>query len=251
MPIKSRRERELERRHQSLLDIASRIFINDGYHSLTMDRLATEAEYSRTTVYQHFDSRDHVIEEIGLHSLQLYVELLEKASKFKGKTRERMWALVLAYENLARFYPESQHVEVMLRSSQITQRLSEDAQQKFHEYRLQIRNYYIAVIEEALALGELKRTDGNSPGHVYIGLWALISSYYGFIVSGYTIFEDLKIADPYGACHQLVDQCLDGCAWSSASARKDYDTVRTRIWKEVFPEQWVKIQYAILTREAI
>lgn len=60
--------------------------------------------------------------------------------------------------------------------------------------------------------------------------------------------HSLQIVDHSEACHQLVDQCLDGCVWNPERSHKDYDILRTHISKEGFPSQWMRILYALLAQ---
>jgi len=46
-----------EARRQHILDIAHRVFIRDGYAGASMSRIAAEVGGSKTTLYNHFDSK--------------------------------------------------------------------------------------------------------------------------------------------------------------------------------------------------
>src|ERR1044072_8144456 len=44
-------------RRDLLLDVAERLFAQEGYDDVRMDRIATDAEVSRALVYQHFPTK--------------------------------------------------------------------------------------------------------------------------------------------------------------------------------------------------
>lgn len=46
-----------EARRQAILDVAHRAFIRDGYAGASMSRIAAEVGGSKTTLYNHFDSK--------------------------------------------------------------------------------------------------------------------------------------------------------------------------------------------------
>lgn len=71
--IQGRKERERRQRIQSIMAAAKRVFFDKGYTKTTMDAIALEAEITKPTVYQYFETKEDlffslmtpVIEEIG------------------------------------------------------------------------------------------------------------------------------------------------------------------------------------------
>jgi AcrR family transcriptional regulator len=50
----SRREREKLRQRQEMLDAAVKLFSKDGYHNVSMLKIAQEAEFAIGTLYKFF-----------------------------------------------------------------------------------------------------------------------------------------------------------------------------------------------------
>lgn len=71
--VRRRKAREKEQREQSILDAATRVFLAKGYTKATMDDIALEAEITKPTIYQYFETKEHLylslmvpyIEELG------------------------------------------------------------------------------------------------------------------------------------------------------------------------------------------
>jgi AcrR family transcriptional regulator len=71
--IRKRKLRERNRRIESILEAAKKIFFTRGYARATMDEIALAAEISKPTIYQYFKSKDDlffslmlpVVDEIG------------------------------------------------------------------------------------------------------------------------------------------------------------------------------------------
>lgn len=71
--VRRRKEREKQQRMQSILDAATRVFLEKGYTKATMDDIALEAEITKPTIYQYFETKEHLylslmvpyIEELG------------------------------------------------------------------------------------------------------------------------------------------------------------------------------------------
>jgi len=57
----TRKQREIADRHTRFLDIAGSLIEAEGYSTLSMDRIAELAEYSKGTVYQHFSCKEEIL----------------------------------------------------------------------------------------------------------------------------------------------------------------------------------------------
>ena len=61
MGIVERREREREEVRKKILDAARELFMTEGYERVTMRRIADAIEYSPTTIYNHFEDKDDLV----------------------------------------------------------------------------------------------------------------------------------------------------------------------------------------------
>jgi AcrR family transcriptional regulator len=64
MGIVERREREKEEVRRKVLDAAHDLFMNEGYERVTMRRIADAIEYSPTTLYNHFEDKDDLVDAL-------------------------------------------------------------------------------------------------------------------------------------------------------------------------------------------
>jgi AcrR family transcriptional regulator len=62
--ITERRKREKEALSRKIMDAAREIFVEEGYESVTMRRIADKIEYSATAIYSHFKDKDALIRAI-------------------------------------------------------------------------------------------------------------------------------------------------------------------------------------------
>jgi len=60
----SRRERERRMHRAQILDAAERVFVRDGYQGATVERVAQEAEFAVGTLYNFFESKEKLFEEV-------------------------------------------------------------------------------------------------------------------------------------------------------------------------------------------
>lgn len=61
MGVTERRERERVEIRQKILDAARELFATEGYERVTMRRIAEAIEYSPTTIYNHFEDKDDLV----------------------------------------------------------------------------------------------------------------------------------------------------------------------------------------------
>ena len=74
MGIKERRAREKRERRESILKAAIRVYDQEGYHAITMEKIAEAAELGRATLYLYFKTKD----EIFIHAIVSYASFFTK-----------------------------------------------------------------------------------------------------------------------------------------------------------------------------
>ena len=79
MTTKARREREKEKRRQSILQAARAAFFENGFHRATVDDVAERAEVSKGTVYLYFESKETLLAHLLLEGLDELLDDLEAA----------------------------------------------------------------------------------------------------------------------------------------------------------------------------
>ena len=72
MGVKERQEREREAVARSILDAARDLFVAEGYHNVSIRKIAERIEYSPAAIYSYFPSKDDIffaLAEEGFHIL--------------------------------------------------------------------------------------------------------------------------------------------------------------------------------------
>lgn len=78
MGVKERRIRERESLRQEILDAARELFVEEGYESVSMRRIAEKIEYSPTTIYLYFQDKAALLNSICAETFELLIKRLEK-----------------------------------------------------------------------------------------------------------------------------------------------------------------------------
>ena len=102
-----RRQREREKRYQTIFKAAEKLFARQGYHKTSMEQVADRAEVSVGTVYFYFKNKEdllvHLIGDIGY---QLRNLLGREFSKSDGSLDGLASAGIVFFDEFCTQYPE-------------------------------------------------------------------------------------------------------------------------------------------------
>ena len=228
-----RKERERAERENLILDHAQRMLVRDGFQNLNLDELATAVEYSKGTIYLHFESKEDLALGVATRAARERANLFERASQFKGRTRERMRAIGFACCQFAVSHRDYFHVEMMLKSESFWDRASEERRRMHGVQTARLFHATNAIVVEAIAAGDLPAAT-RAP-EVTLSLFAVtIGSH---IIAQQPEVQVLAgIEDPIAVVRLNQDRVCDGWGWKPLLAEADYAAVDRRIRREIFPE---------------
>jgi AcrR family transcriptional regulator len=63
-----RKEKDILIRREEILDAAERLYEKDDFESVTMDRIAGEAEFTKQTLYAYFEGKDEIFNAVYLRA---------------------------------------------------------------------------------------------------------------------------------------------------------------------------------------
>src|SRR5262245_64704195 len=90
-------QRRFQERDRRIREVAQRLLVERGLHGFSMDDVAAAIDYSKGTVYQHYQSKeDALLGGCAACGAEL-AGRLECAAAVAGRPRERMMALGDAY----------------------------------------------------------------------------------------------------------------------------------------------------------
>lgn len=237
--IQARKERERAAREELILDHAQRLLLRDGFQNLNLDTLAEAVEYSKGTLYLHFKTKEDLALAVATRALKERADFFERASKFEGRSRERVRAIGFACCHFAKVYPDYFSVELMLKSHSFWEKADAARQ---HELGMQGGRCFRVVhglVNAGLQSGDLPAGKMSSEQIVF----AIASMATGSHIMTRNTHAALQagIEDPLKALCQNVNVVLDGLSWKPLTHEWDYDAIDRRIKKEIFPEAiWYK-----------
>jgi AcrR family transcriptional regulator len=99
-----RREREREEVRRKILTAARDLFASEGYERVTMRRIADAIEYSATTIYNHFEDKDDLVQALCQEDFDRLFQHLQQTPS-PADPVEAVRQLGLAYARFGTSYP--------------------------------------------------------------------------------------------------------------------------------------------------
>ena len=95
MGVTERRKCEREVRRELAIDAAITIFDEEGYHAITMEKIAERSELSRAALYLYFKNKDEILISAIVSYTDYFADLLEEllnnVNDKKDTLLEEMW----------------------------------------------------------------------------------------------------------------------------------------------------------------
>jgi len=164
----SRKQKEIEKRHQLILNVARQIIVEQGYHGLTMEKIAAEIEYSKGTIYQHFPNKESVLAALTMRFLGLMADLFERASNDeKLSTEQKLIAIHIASFTLIEQYPD----DFAVSQKHFNEPFRDKCQPEIHDHLDQVETKLIAILSQNLEHAPNK--SGLTAEELSFGLWSM------------------------------------------------------------------------------
>lgn len=237
MGTQTRKQREIQEREEKILDVSRPLLIAQGYHGLSMDRVAAALQYSKGTIYNHFSCKEEIIIALANQTTEKRLGLFERAANFRGSSRERILAVGTAAELFVRLYPDHFKLEQIVRSDSIWEKTSENRRSVMRSCESRCMGIVGGVVRDAVAQGDLTLPAELAPEDLVFGLWSISLGAFSIVTTSDQLNE-LGIKDAFAAFRENVTKMVDGYGWRPLSHEHDYDGTLVRIQEEVFANEF-------------
>ncbi len=112
----SRRQRERQRHRNEIVDAAMKLFSEKGFHNVSMQEIAAEAEFATGTIYNFFDSKEALYREIMDEVADNVLSLVKPILEGERDEREKIAGFIGA--SIRVFQENSAAIRLFLRSNQ-------------------------------------------------------------------------------------------------------------------------------------
>lgn len=151
-----RKEREKLHRRQSILAAAKHLFYDKGYHTVTMEDIAEEAELSKGTLYLYFDSKDELYISIIMEGFELLEERLDKILESGGGIDERGKKMFFAFIDHCLENREHFRITQYFLNENARQNISEKLIESVTEQNLRLLTQVARLMQEGIDAGQIR-----------------------------------------------------------------------------------------------
>jgi TetR/AcrR family transcriptional regulator len=152
MGVLERRQREREVRRELAIDAAMSIYDEEGYHAITMEKIAERAELSRAALYLYFKNKEEILVSAIVAHSDYFAELLKKVYDNRENAKDRL--LEQLWECFIKFYekdPATFTAWQYLHQSDVIENLSTELRDVLHEAGAKAVNLQHKIVEYAVA----------------------------------------------------------------------------------------------------
>ena len=236
MSTLSRKQREIREREGLILRTARRLLLEEGYASVSMDRIAELVEYSKGTIYQHFKSKEDVLGALGVLASEARAELFDRAASLEGRARERLVAVGEAARIFVKLHPEHFQTEQIMDAAELNGKIPGERQHRMMECHARCMGTVLALLDAAIEAGDLPADHPVKPQEMGFALWGLSLGAHQILASGLPL-ADIGIQDGELALEKAYHTLLDGYGFLPLSTQWDYQATCERVRKEIFHDE--------------
>lgn len=207
----SRKQREIAERHNHFLTIARTLLRDEGFHQLSMDRVAELAEYSKGTVYQHFNCKEEMVGQLCINAMQRLNALGQRAINYPGSHRERLLAFFIAHDVFQQMEEDAVCNMQSYQHDQIINKVSESTRTRHNELMFSVFSQVKSIVEQAMRDGDLPNNQTSAEDMVF-GFWSLNHGAQSIRSNQYPL-DTMGISEPGAAIMNMLQSLLDGLGW--------------------------------------
>lgn len=101
----TKKEQNYQKRLNELTNVAEEIISMYGIDGLTFEMMADKTGYSRSTIFNVFESKNGLITHLALKTYSFWIKQTQKAITYNGSTREKLVSFYIAKVITCAMYP--------------------------------------------------------------------------------------------------------------------------------------------------
>ena len=152
MGVTERRLRERKVRRELAIDAAISIYEEEGYHAITMEKIAERAELSRAALYLYFKNKEEILVSAIVAHSDYFAQVLQEVYDNRGNTKDQL--LEKLWECFQKFYekdPATFTAWQYFHQSDVIGNLSPELRDVLHEAGAKVVALQHKIVEYAIA----------------------------------------------------------------------------------------------------
>ncbi len=167
-------DKQMQTKREIILEAAGQVFSIKGYHNARMEEIATVAGIGKGTIYEYFDSKLQLFQEMMESSLQIYYNRMDIPNLETLPFEERMLVLFESHITFCR-----EHKELTRIIFWDTEIWDEELKDWAIEMRREREGKLIGIVEKSIEREEIRDVDAKLLTLLIIGslgsLWVPIT----------------------------------------------------------------------------
>jgi len=166
----SKKQRFVEFNASNILAAAKELFGEKGIAQTTMDDIAKKAEYSKSTIYAYFESKEEILNYIVLDHLVLLKKNIEDSLRFSTRFPDSFFAICYTVSKFYGEYP--MYFEALLGEMQIPEFKSSTLPSQIYTLSEQINETIEVYLKICITNGNVREFD--SPPQTTYAIWSAV-----------------------------------------------------------------------------
>ncbi|MEV5339372.1 helix-turn-helix domain-containing protein [Streptomyces sp. NPDC052676] len=210
MRTSQRKAQEVAERDQALVRLALDMISRDGFHNLTLGKLAQEAGYSKGTVYGHFTCREDLLIELSAESARRQLRYFQAIADLPWTGVRALYGMAFAYMRHAVVAPVLFECSITARTDAVCRLASEDRLTRRDLVESQMEQVVGFVVQRTVSEGAYANPD-VSTGVAVDALRAYILGYAAMhLLSRRFLWADAEQLDDRLA---VMTSMMSGLGW--------------------------------------
>jgi AcrR family transcriptional regulator len=205
----TRRERRRREVHERIVGAAIALFERKGFAGTTALEIADTADIAEKTFYNHFPTKQHLIQELAESSVEGTAKLLDDALRHPGSTADRLRYFFERSADSALEGSRELTREVLLELVRVTQVDGAGPERNRH-----LHEAFARMLAEGRARGDV------APDRDLAFLSELVLAAWLGIVINWVTLPDYPIRERLASLADLIGDAIAGQASSSAGVRR-------------------------------
>jgi TetR/AcrR family transcriptional regulator len=152
--ITERRKREKDQRRERAMDAAMAVYNEEGYHAITMEKIAERCEISRASLYLYFKNKDEILIDAILDHTEYFTNILQdlydNRERLKDSLLEELWG---RYIDFYEKEPETFNASLYFRNHEMILNLPEDLRSSINGSASRVVSLQHKIIEYGVKTG--------------------------------------------------------------------------------------------------
>ena len=199
----TRKDRERLTREEEIVDAAMKIFGEKGFDGASMDEIALEAEFTKRTLYQYFESKEELFYAAAHKGFKMLIAYLECTSKPDASGYER---LVQGSFGYYRFYKECPQIMRLIGEIGAVKKRTGPSSPRLAEL-MKTDNHLFQWVTEGVSAGI---SDGSirkdlDPANTTFSIIFLMTGFFNQLSATGTTFMEHFSIDPETFCRDSMN----------------------------------------------